>query len=129
MIIFDNNPVSFNSQKWESVARVFAKKLISHNSSFFIVPGPEIDIKALNKYLKIIDLEINEDNSFSEDEMSWQFTEPWYNLSYVNDNEVFLNEFNSYPPQNQAFTFSDDLDKNNILLHILTGMKNLIIHF
>ena len=121
VIIFDNNPVSFNSQKWESVARVFAKKLISHNSSFFIVPGPEIDIKALNKYLKIIDLEINEDNSFSEDEMSWQFTEPWYNLSYVNDNEVFLNEFNSYPPQNQAFTFSDDLDKKQYFASYING--------
>ena len=30
VIIFDNNPVSSSAKKWDSITRVFAKKLLSH---------------------------------------------------------------------------------------------------
>ena len=38
----------------------FYKKLISHNSSFFIIPGPEIDFNSISNYLEIIDLKASE---------------------------------------------------------------------
>ena len=73
VIIFDNNPVTSNAKKWESVARVFAKKIISHNSSFFIIPGPEVDLGSLNKYLKIIDLEAEIVNEDLKTKTDWRF--------------------------------------------------------
>ena len=107
VIIFDNNPVSSNSKKWESVARVFTKKLISHNSSFFIIPGPEADLGSLNKYLNIIDIEakiINEDSKVKTD---WSFIERWSSFNSIGNEEVQLNNSNSYPPQIPAFKLND----------------------
>ncbi len=111
VIIFDNNPVPSNAQKWESVARVFAKKIISHNSSFFIIPGPEIDISSLNKYLNIIDLEARELKDNLVGPMEWNFLDNWADLHSLNDKDDLLNKYQSYPPQNPAFQLIDRIDE------------------
>ena len=80
VIIFDNNPVLSNSQKWESVARVFAKKIISHNSSLFIIPGPEVHVSSLNKYLKIIDLEAADEIDAIVKPNDWKFSDAWFDI-------------------------------------------------
>ena len=79
VIIFDNNPVKSNSEKWGSLLRIFTKKLISHNSSFLIIPGPEIDINSINNYLKIIDIEAKELISNDQNQYKWEFTSQWLN--------------------------------------------------
>ena len=109
VIIFDNNPVSSSSKKWNSIARVFAKKLLSHNSSFFIVPGPEIEFKSLNRYLKIIDLEAKQlllNNV--QDNKKWEFLNTWYSLSSINKNINFSSY--SYPPQTPLFQLTNNFD-------------------
>ena len=110
VIIFDNNPVSTNSQKWESVARVFAKKLISHNSSFFLIPGPEVDLVSLNKYLNIIDIEAGIINEVSKAKTDWRFVDSWFSFSSIKNESYTLNDFDSYPPQIPAFKLNDKLD-------------------
>ncbi len=107
LIIFDNNPVSSISRKWESVARVFAKKLISHSSSFFIIPGPEVDIPSLNKYLNIIDFEAKVLSDNSSDNLEWQFLSNWFDLLNKNRKTIPVNQLSSYPPQIPAFKLSD----------------------
>ena len=116
VIIFDNNPDLSNAQKWESVARVFAKKIISHNSSFFIIPGPEVDVGSLNKYLKIVDIEAKKVNKPLKDKTSWRFLDSWYILNSLGSEKAPLNNYVSYPPQIPAFKldgkFSSRLKKS-----------------
>ena len=116
VIIFDNNPVPSSAKKWNSITRVFAKKLLSHNSSFFIMPGPEIDINSLNRYLKIIDLEAMPNSDDIQYNKKWKFLSSWNTLSSINRNGSFSIDFNSYPPQNPAFqllnTFDDKKAQN-----------------
>ena len=107
LIIFDNNPVSLSARKWDSVVRVFAKKLISHNSSFLIIPGPEVDIASLNKYLNIIDFEAEGIFETSSNNLRWQFLSNWFDLLNTNKKTIPMNQLSSYPPQIPAFKLSD----------------------
>ncbi len=110
VIIFDNNPVKSNSQKWESVARVFAKKIISHNSSFFIIPGPEINVNTLNKYLKIIDMEAEKIDESLQIPLNWRFLNSWSELHSFDDNKKLFDKYDSYPPLKPAFKLQDEAD-------------------
>ena len=130
VIIFDNNPVYSNSKKWESIARVFAKKLISHSSSFFIVPGPEIDIPSLNKYLKIIDLEAVQKNNEIQKDVKWKYLDSWFGFSPLNSQIDFPNNFDSYPPQNPAFFLLNKSKEQNVITqatYILPNQENPLL--
>ena len=107
VIIFDNNPVTSNAKKWESVARVFAKKIISHNSSFFIIPGPEVDLGSLNKYLKIIDLEAEIVNEDLKTKTDWRFLDSWHSFNSLGNEKSPLNNYESHPPQIPSFKLDD----------------------
>ena len=74
VIIFDNNPVHHNKNKWNSFLRVFTKKLISHNSSFFIIPGPETDFNSISNYLEIIDLEASEIQKNNDNKVNFKIS-------------------------------------------------------
>ena len=129
VIIFDNNPVVFNSKKWESVVRVFAKKLISHNSSFFIIPGPETDMASLNKYLKIIELEATVFKSDSES-MGWKFLDSWFELHSFDDNMNSLKNSDSYPPQLPAFNLIDKFEdklKRSYAKYLIDDFENPLL--
>ncbi len=115
VIIFDNNPVSSSAKKWNSITRVFAKKLLSHNSSFFIVPGPEIDINSINKYLKIIDLEVNQLLNNAPIDKKWKFLNTWHNLSSINKKNEFLSD--SYPPQIPLFQLINNFENKKVQIH------------
>ncbi len=110
LIIFDNNPVQSNSQKWNSIARVFAKKIVSHNSSILIIPGPEIDIASLDKYLNILDLDAKVVDKSLQKETNWKFLDSWYNLNSISNDKNSLSNFVSYPPQEPAFNLYYKLD-------------------
>ena len=111
VVIFDNNPNKSNSDKWDSLLRVFTKKLISHNSSFLIIPGPDIDVNSINNYLKIIDLQadelINNNNDYD-----WNFSDLWLKDFSINDSKISSN-IESLPPQNPAFQLGGSIINNN----------------
>ncbi len=115
VIIFDNNPVSSSAKKWNSITRVFAKKLLSHNSSFFIVPGPEIDINSINRYLKIIDLEVSQLLNNASIDKKWKFLNIWHNLSSLNKENEFLSD--SYPPQIPLFQLINNFENKKVQIH------------
>jgi hypothetical protein len=114
VIIFDNNPVKSNSEKWESLLRIFTKKLISHNSSFLIIPGPEIDINSINNYLKIIDIEAKELIPNDQNQYKWGFTSQWLNNFSFNDSKWLENDVISMPQQNPAFYLGKQVNDKNI---------------
>ena len=107
VIVFDNNPVASTSKKWESVARVFAKKIISHSSSFFIIPGPEVDLGSLNKYLKIIDIEAKKIDEKLKAKTDWRFLDSWHNFHSLGNEKTLLNNYSSNPPQIPSFNLND----------------------
>ena len=113
VIIFDNNPVKSNSEKWESLLRIFTKKLISHNSSFLIIPGPEIDINSINNYLKIIDIEAKELIPNDQNHYKWEFTSQWLNNFSFNDSKWLDNDVISMPQQNPAFYLGKQVNDKN----------------
>tara|TARA_B100001142_G_scaffold195966_1_gene194858 strand:- start:103 stop:2226 length:2124 start_codon:yes stop_codon:yes gene_type:complete len=112
VIIFDNNPVSSSGEKWDSITRVFAKKLLSHNSSFFIVPGPETEIKSINRYLKIIDLDANQLSNSPPANKKWEFSSEWNNLSSINKEYQLPSD--SYPPQTPIFRLINNFENQEI---------------
>ena len=114
IVIFDNNPVSSSAKKWESIARVFAKKLLSHNSSFFIVPGSEIDVNSLNRYLKIIDLEAKPNQDDLKNNKKWKFISAWHKLNSVYNQEYPISNSDLIPPQNPAFQMLNINEDENI---------------
>ena len=103
VVIFDNNPVYLNNKKWNSFLRIFTKKLISHNSSFFIIPGPEIDFKSMSNYLGIIDLEVSEIQKNIKNKYEWNFNEQWENSFSFNDSKTITDDYIMLPPQYPAF--------------------------
>ena len=113
VIIFDNNPIKPNSEKWDSLVRIFTKKLISHNSSFLIIPGPEIDINSINNYLKIIDIEAEELISNDQNQYKWEFTSQWLNNFSFNDSKWLDNDVSSMPQQNPAFYLGKQVNDKN----------------
>jgi len=123
VIIFDNNPVASSSDKWSSILRVFAKKLISHNSSFFIIPGPETDFKSLSKYLKIVNIDVKQLPLNGKVKMDWRFLDSWSNLSSLAKDGEFLQKVHSYPPQIQAYNISNIVEgkKTNVYANYIKG--------
>ena len=112
VIIFDNNPIYHNKNQWNSFLRIFTKKLISHNSSFFIIPGPEIDFGAVSKYLEIIDLQASEIQKNNRNSQRWIFNKFWENNFSFNDSKPYL-EYGVLPPQYPAFQLEKSSLNNN----------------
>ena len=93
--------------------RIFTKKLISHNSSLLIIPGPEIDINSINNYLKIIDIEAKELISNDQNQYKWEFTSQWLNNFSFNDSKWLDNDVISMPQQNPAFYLGKQVNDKN----------------
>ena len=56
LILFDNNPTKSNSKEWDSLIRIFAKKILSQETSFGLIAGHDIDKSAFNSYLSLMDM-------------------------------------------------------------------------
>ncbi len=113
VIIFDNNPVDNNKDKWNSFLRIFTKKLISHNSSFFIIPGPEVDFNSISNYLELIDLKATEIQKSDRNSHEWSFNKLWENNFSFKDSKVFSQYHGALPPQYPAFLIDKNSLKNN----------------
>ena len=103
LIIFDNNPIKENFDQWNSLFRVFAKKLISHNSSFLIIPSHELHNPAIANYLKILDIKVIEFESNDINDNNWIFTEKWGKKFSMDNQNSSLIISNSYPLQSPVF--------------------------
>ncbi len=138
VIIFDNNPVNNNSKNWNSFLRIFTKKLISHNSSFFIIPGPETDYNSITKYLAIVDLEVSEIKKNKRNKHEWSFNKLWTNNFSFDDSKTSLEYSSILPPQYPAFRLNKSLltknnnnyadyygDKDNNVLIVMGEKKSL----
>tara|TARA_Y100001970_G_scaffold90628_1_gene114323 strand:+ start:6258 stop:8207 length:1950 start_codon:yes stop_codon:yes gene_type:complete len=112
VIIFDNNPTYLNKNEWNSFLRVFTKKLISQNSSFFIIPGPEIDFNAISNYLEIIDLQASEIKENNRDSQEWNFNKSWENKFSFEDAKLYSKN-GILPPQYPAFQLEKSSLNNN----------------
>ena len=127
VIVFDNNPIFFNKKKWDSFLRIFTKKLISHNSSFFIIPGPEVDLNSLNNYLEIIDLQASEINKDHRNSYEWKFNKLWENNFSFNDSKTSLKHV-ALPPQYPAFQIEKtSLNDNSYADYKIDERKNNLI--
>ena len=135
LIIFDNNPIKENSDQWNSLFRVFAKKLISHNSSFLIIPSHELDSPSIANYLKIIDIESTEFGLNDFNDNNWIFLENWVEKFSMENQNSSLMISNSYPLQspvfkqlknmnNQEIKFAEYIEDNTPLL--ILGEKQSI---
>ena len=127
VIIFDNNPIYHNKNKWNSFLRIFTKKLISHNSSFFIVPGPEVDFNSISNYLEIIDLQASEIQKNNRNSHEWFFNKLWENNFSFNDSKTF-SEYGALPPQYPAFQLEkSSLNDNNFADYSVDEKNNSLI--
>ena len=110
VIIFDNNPIYHNKNKWNSFLRIFTKKLISHNSSFFIIPGPEVDFTSISNYLEIIDIQASEIQINNRINYQWSFNKLWSSKFSFNNSKTFTEYDGMLPPQYPAF----QIDKSSL---------------
>ena len=128
VIIFDNNPINYNKNKWNSFLRVFTKKLISHNSSFFIIPGPEVNFNSISNYLEIIDLPASEIQKNNRNSYEWSFNKLWENKFSFNESKTFSEYYGILPPQYPAFQLENNsLKNNNYADYIVDGKQNSLI--
>ena len=114
LIIFDNNPIKENSQQWNSLFRIFAKKLISHNSSFLIIPSHELHNPSIVNYLKIIDINIIEFESNDINDNNWMFTERWEKKFSMEKQNPSTMISNSYPLQSPVFKQLENMNDQEI---------------
>ena len=125
VVIFDNNPISSNSDTWNSLVRIFTKKLISHNSSFFIIPGSETDVNSLNNYLNIINLEAVELTPENNKLSKWEFSENWYKGFSASTSKMNTNHYQSLPPQYPAFKLLQNSNSNNLSFANYNEINNI----
>ena len=98
LILFDNHPVKLNSKEWESFIRIFAKKLLSHKSSFAMFVGHDVNKKVFDSYLNLMDLSIKESLIDLGSEYNWVLNKNW-DLSFPLQKINFVDrQLNDYPP-------------------------------
>ncbi len=114
LIIFDNNPIKENSDQWNSLFRVFAKKLISHNSSFLIIPSHELHSPSIANYLKIIDIEVTEFELNDFNDNNWIFLENWVEKFSMENQNSSMMISNSYPLQSPVFKQLENMNNQEI---------------
>ena len=127
VIIFDNNPVGYNRNKWNSFLRIFTKKLISHNSSFLIIPGPEVDFSSINNYLEMIDLKASKIKKDNRTNYEWSFNKLWENNFSFNDSKTYSDFYGILPPQYPAFQLHNYSSENNYADYVINGENNSLI--
>jgi len=114
-IIFDNHPVAENESEWSSYVRIFAKKLISHQSSFAVIIGHDSHEPTLKKYLNLMDLTVMNPVVELGELTSWQLTEKWDNQFPFRPLGTFDSESNNMPPLTSQIVI-DTSDVNTLML-------------
>ena len=77
LILFDNHPIEENAKEWQSYIRIFAKKLVSHQSSLAIVVGNETHEKSLASFLGLMDMTLNKPLIEFGSPYEWELSPRW----------------------------------------------------
>jgi len=127
VIVFDNNPIKNNYKKWDSLLRVFTKKLISHNSSFLIIPGPDIELNSIKNYLKTIDIYFDNNKFENHKNYKWVFNDNWKNNFFISNISNKNNFSGVLPPQTPAFNLKKINKKNIFADYNIPGLINPLL--
>ena len=98
LILFDNHPVKMNSKDWDSFIRIFAKKLLSHKSSFAMFLGHDVDRNVFESYLNLMDLSIKESLIELGSEHYWALNNNWESIFPLQKINFVNTQLNDYPP-------------------------------
>ncbi len=77
LILFDNHPVEDNAKEWYSLLRIFAKKLISHQSSFAFIAGSDVHETGIEPFLSLMDIAIKDPLIELESVYDWELNSRW----------------------------------------------------
>ncbi len=113
LILFDNHPIDKNAKKWKNYLKVFAKKLISHQSNFAMIIGPDVKKDYIDDYFSLTDSKILKSIDTKQNLMEWELVDNWFNLfpfSNLDKSEQFDID---YPPLMPGFKM--EVNRNNIL--------------
>ena len=77
LILFDNHPIEENAKEWQSYIRIFAKKLVSHQSSLAFVVGHDIHEKSFASFLALMDVTLNDPVIEFGSPYEWELSSRW----------------------------------------------------
>lgn len=97
LVIFDNHPISENSEEWQNYLRVFAKKILSQKTSLAFFPGYDIDVKSFSSYISLMNFNLKEPVLELGDEFEWSLNQDWNNF-FPFQNENILSFSDNKPP-------------------------------
>ncbi|HJM11618.1 MAG TPA: hypothetical protein QF484_00395 [Candidatus Marinimicrobia bacterium] len=98
LILFDNHPVGMNAQEWHSYLRIFAKKLLSQQTSFALIPGHDIAKPTFKSYLSLMDLSVKEPLIELGSRFNWDFNNNWESFFPFQSLDIINTESADYPP-------------------------------
>tara|TARA_Y100001960_G_scaffold332073_1_gene431290 strand:+ start:5719 stop:7824 length:2106 start_codon:yes stop_codon:yes gene_type:complete len=80
LILFDNHPITDNFKIWRNYLKAFAKKLVSHQSNFAIINGPNMNTNSAKDFFSLLDLKLTDSIFEDESATQWNLTENWFSL-------------------------------------------------
>ena len=122
LILFDNNPVNKNNDEWLSYLKIFAKKIISHQSSIGFFNGYDVNRQGLKSFLSLIDVDLKESLFESNTEIDWEITKNWNTFFPFKQIDMKELNNNNLPP----LLSNLEIDSSNVTSlanHILPGVK------
>lgn len=138
LILFDNHPIMKIGDKWSNYRKVFAKKLISHESSFGIIHGNDVDFQKIKQYLELFDLNLESNQYKKNESYDWSFSNLWKEIfPFDVISSRFDNDYIVLPPLKPGLkinslkgkalaSFNDSKVANPI---VLIGEKNNLRYF
>ena len=137
LILFDNHPIDENAKNWKNYLKVFAKKLISHQSNFAMIIGPNVKKDYIEDYFSLTDSKILRSFDQRQNLMEWELADNWFNLFPFSNLEKSEQFDIDYPPLTPGFKMK--VNRNNILgrfnglgdseILFLCGQKNSLRFF
>ncbi len=122
LILFDNNPVNRNNDEWLSYLKIFAKKIISHQSSIGFFNGYDVNREGLKSFLSLIDVDLKESLFESNTEIDWEITKNWNTFFPFKQMDMKDLNSNNLPPLFSNLEI-DSTNATSLANHILPGVK------
>jgi len=116
LIIFDNFPLKPVSKQWQ---KIFARKLVSNNSSLFFIAGPNITSKSAESLYPFFHVNNAQTSPVNKDKINWYWTESRDVIIQL-DSYVFNqseNVQNSYPPLTPKLIIDTDDEVSTLALY------------
>ncbi|MDP6820845.1 MAG: hypothetical protein QGG04_05160 [Candidatus Marinimicrobia bacterium] len=98
LILFDNHPIAENHKIWKNYLKVFAKKLVSHQSNLGIIFGPDMDETTVKEFLSLVDIKLSKQLLEKDSPVGWTLTENWLKLFPFNSISGIDRTHNEFPP-------------------------------